>query len=704
MSYQSVLGLLLSIACSSALADVDEIDYFSLSPEELGNIPISIATGSENNMKHSAAVTSLITAQQIEAMGAVNLQEVLETVPGLHVTLQAVTYDPIYSMRGMRNDVGGKVLMMMNGARFNLPYKGDPMTSMVLPVEAIQKIEIIRGPGSALYGADAFAGVINIITKKSADIKETELGVRGGQWDDFSGWAMHSDKLLGWDVSAILQYTTRGNDEDRLINNDLQSQFDRLTGTDVSNAPGAMQDNNEQLNTHVNLQRQYWEIDFWAYNALEYGMLAGANGALDNDGYGDGENYLVGVQYSTEDLLDDWELKLDSHYLYSDLAGKIKSFPDGAVLPIDSQGFVNVPSEDFRLFEDGLLHQVGIKNHVVSTDFSAIYSGFENHLLSMKAGYRYELLNMIELRNFGPGAITDKPVIRLEDRVNVSKIGKGTIPNIHRSIWSVVLQDEWEISEQWRLITGVRYDEYSDFGGTINPRAALIWDINDQITTKLLYGRAFKAPTFLEQEQKNNQFFTGNPNLKPETINTIELAVDYRPYEKLRIVANSFYYEIENAITFSMIDNILTTVNQQGQEGYGFELEWNWQFHDDWNFHGNYAWQYSIDKQLNQKVEGVPEQELYLAGRWRFYRDFFMQAQMNWIGRRVGNQLFQPTIDDYKTIDITLNTKKLFDHIDVSASVRNVFDENGREPALAAFPNDLPIASRNFYLEAVLRF
>ncbi|NOQ76574.1 MAG: TonB-dependent receptor plug domain-containing protein, partial [Methylococcaceae bacterium] len=145
-------------------------DFFSMSPEQLANISVSIASGTAKPVYLSAAVTSVITAEQIKSMGATELAQVLETVPGLHVSIQAVTNDSVYSMRGMKNAVNNQVLVLMNGTRYSTPYKGSGLQGMGLPVEAIQQIEVIRGPGSALYGADAFAGVINIITKKHKDI------------------------------------------------------------------------------------------------------------------------------------------------------------------------------------------------------------------------------------------------------------------------------------------------------------------------------------------------------------------------------------------------------------------------------------------------------------------------------------------------------------------------------------------------------
>lgn len=178
-------NIILSLGVSSPLyADTDMAeDLFALSPAELAAIPVTIASGTAKKLIHSAAVTTMITAEEIDSMGATDLYEVLQTVPGMTASIQPVTNDYIYSLRGINNSTGSRVLFLMNGTRINVPYKGSMMTGMEIPLEAIARIEVIRGPGSALYGADAFAGVVNIITKKARDIDGTVVGIRGGDDD-----------------------------------------------------------------------------------------------------------------------------------------------------------------------------------------------------------------------------------------------------------------------------------------------------------------------------------------------------------------------------------------------------------------------------------------------------------------------------------------------------------------------------------------
>ncbi len=702
------LGIVLMCSSFKVMAiEQDMDDFFSMSPTELANISVTIASGTAKPAYKSAAVTTVITAQQIKIMGATELHQVLETVPGLHVSIQAVTNDPIYSMRGINNDVNAQVLFMLNGTRFSVPYKGSTMTGMALPVEAIQQIEVIRGPGSALYGADAFAGVINIITKKAKDIDGTEVGIRGGSWDTQSIWGLHSEHLLGWDIAASLQYAHNNNDGDRIIDSDLQSQFDTGFGTNASLAPGEMQTEAERWNAHLNLQRKHWDIDFWAFNKVDAGLKAGAAGALDNEGSVNGENYLADVNFSSEDFIKDWEFLAHASYLYTNIDVGIHNFPDGTVLPIDTDGNINfvngIPIPPFVTFTDGVLSRLGIENQVAAFDVSTMFKGFDNHLLRLSAGFHYEQVSTKESRNFGKGVIDGSRPIIDGSLMDVTGTDLIFLPNSDRSIWSVSLQDEWQIAQDWQLTAGVRYDEYSDFGSTINPRAALVWEINQQLSSKILYGQAFRAPSFLEQKQQNSQLFIGNSNLEPETIETMELAFDYRPFSDLRLASNFYYYQIEKMIGVSSSGTV-TVSNTAGQTGYGTEFEWDWQLHKQWNLKGNYACQYARDEETNARVTGVPEHQVYAAVSWEFLPQWHIQTQINWVGHRINTAAENNDLENYETFDITLNSKRLLGHINFTASVRNIFDSDGKEPSASSYKNNLPIASRSFYLETSLHF
>ncbi|MDD5410294.1 MAG: TonB-dependent receptor [Methylobacter sp.] len=689
-----------------AIAENKVDDFFDKSPAELAEMPVvTIATGTPKPIFQSAAVISVITAEQIKSMGATELHEVLETVPGVHASLQENTYDYNYSMRGIRNTQNSQVLILLNGTRITTPFSGTLMTGMELPIEAIQQVEVIRGPGSALYGADAFAGVINIITKKAKDINGTALGARVGDHSTQSGWGQHGAQWAGWDVATSLQYQHTSGDGGRIVNADTQTGYDNAFGTHASHAPGALNTRYETLNGHLNLQRKHWDIGFWAFNSIDAGTRAGAAGALDPNGVGNSEQYLGDARFSTEDWLDNWELMAHASYQQANGQGQFQLFPDNAVLPIGSDGNITSSLSDSSLvlFPNGFNLNIGRIEKIPSLELSSVYKGLDNHMLRFSTGFRYEGITTNDSRNFGYG----KPLPAVVDGALTDVTGTplAYLPNTHRTIWSLVGQDEWQIANDWLLTAGVRYDDYSDFGGTVNPRVALIWDINEQVTSKILYGKAFRAPNFAEQFTQNNPVVLGNKNLNPETINTYEWAIDYRPFSSLRTAANVYYYEINNLISAVPASSKITNIyqNSGNQDGYGTELEWNWQVAEQWNVKGNYAWQHSTNEQTNQQVASVPEHHVYVAFQWQFMPKWQLQPQMNWIGGRINPIVANGALGDYETIDLTLRGKKLLGHLNLAASLRNAFDTNYYEPALP-FPGNLPMPGRSFYLEASVNF
>ena len=707
------LNGLVAIGCLGsgiAIAQNKVEDYFAMSPAELAETPVTIATGTPKPVFQAAAVTSVVTAEQIKSMGATELHEVLETVPGVHATLQPNTTDYSYSIRGIRNAQNAQVLILLNGTRITTPFNGTLPTGTELPIEAIQQVEVIRGPGSALYGADAFAGVINIITKKAKDINGKVLGVRAGDHGTQSGWGQYGAEWAGWDVATSLQYQHTDGDGGRIVNADAQTGFDSVFGTHASHAPGPMNTTYETYNGHLNLQRKHWDIGFWAFNA-NGGLRPGAAGALDPTGNAQPDQYLGDVRFSTEDWLANWELTAHASYFQANFQAQAHLFPDNARLPIGSNGNINLSNPvSLSSFPNGFNDNLGRMEKIPAMELSSIYKGLDKHILRFSTGFRYEGITTSDSRNFGYG-VPLPPVVN-GALTDVTGTSFAYLPSVHRTIASWVAQDEWQIAHDWQLTAGVRYDHYSDFGGTFNPRLALVWDINEQLTSKLLYGKAFRAPNFAEQFTQNNPVILGNKSLQPETINTYEWAFSYRPISSLSTAVNVFYYQIEKLISAVPDPGTGANIyqNSGNQNGYGTEFESNWQIAERWSVKGNYAWQHSINEATNSSVTGVPEHHVFVALDWQFLPQWQFQPQLNWIGGRI------PVLNEniisgdnwklrnYETIDLTLRGKKLFKHLNLAASLRNAFDTKYYEPTALQAPATLPMPGRSFYLEASVNF
>ncbi|MDM8564358.1 TonB-dependent receptor [Candidatus Halobeggiatoa sp. HSG11] len=185
----------------------------------------------------------------------------------------------------------------------------------------------------------------------------------------------------------------------------------------------------------------------------------------------------------------------------------------------------------------------------------------------------------------------------------------------------IFLQDTWTLNADWELTAGVRYDHYSDFGTTINPRLAIVWQIRPNLTSKLLYGSAFQAPSF-SNLYAESPIIKSNPNLQPENIQTWELAFDYRATEYLNLVLNLFTYKIDDVIRSQIesqpdvVISNFTVHNADSQVGRGLEIEARWKLTKKISILGNYALQKSTDKKYDHDAGKAPQHQIYLRTDW----------------------------------------------------------------------------------------
>ncbi|MEZ5671956.1 MAG: TonB-dependent receptor plug domain-containing protein [Thiotrichaceae bacterium] len=159
-----------------------------LSLEELLQVKItSVATGTQQIATFAPANTTTLNAEDMEMMSATDLDEVLEAIPGLHVARNPMSYyNPVYTLGGIASTYNPEALVLLNGIPINTLYTGGRILVGYgggITTSAIARVEVIRGPGSALYGADALSGVINIVTKTKSDIDGTTTGMRLGSFD-----------------------------------------------------------------------------------------------------------------------------------------------------------------------------------------------------------------------------------------------------------------------------------------------------------------------------------------------------------------------------------------------------------------------------------------------------------------------------------------------------------------------------------------
>lgn len=645
------------------------------------NSTISIATGSRQPINHAPAVATVITSRDIEAMGATDLDQALKNVPGLHVSKTSTAMNPIYSFRGIFTKYNPQVLMLVNGIPITNVFAGDRSQFWGgMPLENVARIEVIRGPGSALYGADAFSGVINVITKTAADIKGTEYGVRAGSFNSRDAWLQHGGKLGALDAAF---YLGAGNTDGQkgIIQKDAQSTWDTTLGTNVSRAPGPVNEERKTMDARTDLSYEAWRLRA-AYQQREVGVGAGLAGSLDPNARAPSSRLYLDLNYEQADWMPNWNVSAVAGYY------DIKDKPA-------NPAFTLFPAGAFGgAFPNGMIGNPGHAEQHTHASISAVYTAFERHRVRTGMGYRLEdLYEVTETKNFDA---TFSPLPGLVDATGNPAL-VFLLPH-KRHLSYVFVQDEWNFAKDWALTAGVRHDRYSDFGNTTNPRLGLVWDAAYNVVVKAMHGEAFRAPSFIEQYNINNPVIIGSPNIKPETITTDELAFSWQPVDKLQTNLNFFYYRMRNII----LPVAAKYQNAGDQTGRGLELEATLDATSSLRLTGNFSLQHSTDEATNQDAGLAPHRRLFARADWRFVPLWQLGATLNHVSERMrepGDT--RARIPDYTTVDLILRREKFAGGWDARASLTNLFNRNAWEPTFlsSGIPSDLPLAGRAFYLQ-----
>jgi outer membrane receptor protein involved in Fe transport len=551
--HKVTLAILAMLKALSASADGDaKLDHFlSLSLVELMAQDVTISSDSRQPLAKAPGVVSLITAEDIKATGATNLEDVLKSVPGIHIRQSQFADRPLIQFRGAN---ANQTLLMVDGSPMKDLVWGFGIYFQRIPVNMIERIEIIRGPGSALYGADASAGVINIITKTASGITHDAVGLRVGSYDTRTGWLQAGGDWQGLTIgfSANVSDTDGYNPH---IAADAQTITDAQAGSHVSYAPGDALYGAHNDDFRLSLAKGYWKLlaDVTRQSDLHTG-ISGA-GVLDpvTAGNSNRSNYVL--SYENPQFDKDWAVKAELRYQDLDYGS--------------GDGFQERPpgySSGGQTYPIGVINQVQNAERFGQIQLGGTYSGFSAHSVQLAVGASTEKLYSVR-------QIVNDPAdpARLIDISNTPQVSVLQTP---RNIVYGYLQDIWTITHDWDLITGARYDHYSDFGGTFNPHVALVWQSTDKLTTKLMYGQAFRAPSY-QEIYANTSLSLSNPALGPERSRTWDLLFSYVPSAVWH--ASLDFYHIAQSDLISSTGSPSQYQNVGSNDIQGFELEGQWQ-------------------------------------------------------------------------------------------------------------------------------
>jgi iron complex outermembrane receptor protein len=610
------------------------------------------ATKRHTSLRKAPAIATIITADEIRNMGARNLLDVLKMVPGFGVSINEYGTMMI-EVRGIRTSLSEKILVMIDGHSLNRNMNGSSVLYNMagsLPVENIRQVEVVRGPGSALYGNSAFVATINIITRNAEEINGLELKAGSGSFDTYKA-NLVGGKAIGerLTVSGSLDhYKTNGPQ--------LTVEADTLSGTPFSQAPGSPDLNSSRTDAFLKLG--YGDLSFRGhYFTKKEGLYIGLASALNNSTFPENTNYWTELAYDLR-ITQGLSTTLKFHYDYWDQNGQDKIFPNGFA----------------GSFPVGMIGEPLVKTRSIGYEQQLDWDPFKsNHLI---AGVSFEILEQYDVgqkANFNPADFSY--IGPVQDVANWNR-------DVTRQIWAAYLQDEWQPMEKVSLTAGVRYDHYSDFGDTVNPRAGLVWNFLENTDLKLLYGQAFRAPNFVELYDANNPVVIGNADLKPEKIKTYEAGITYRLNRFLVTELNYFYSTIDNQIAWdTTVKPVPRFANIGNSTTQGIELGLSGAIGTEFSWKTSYAYQEPRNADTSQPLPFVPAQRASGSINYAPSKYVNLHSDLLWTGPRPrGAGDVRSAMPDYTTVDLAVTLKNFYKTLEIQGTIRNLFDKRYNDP------------------------
>ncbi len=643
---------------------------------------VSITTKHEIPISKAPGIVTVITASQIKQMGFRTLVDVLRIVPGFDIATDR-TGEKEVGVRGVQDLSSSKIKLLIDGHTMNWPF-GSTFSNHYsdLVVENAKKIEIIRGPGSALYGRNAFLAVINVITKDTDDIDGVQLTASGGSFDTQNYNMLFGKEFGDLKISGFLDYfDTEGHS--KTVEQDI------LFPSSFSKSPGRSQ--NEKEKTDLNLKLSYKNLEFkMKYMKKRKEQYIGLTDALNDDSEANNTHIFSELVYKLS-LTDKLDIIPKVYY---------DQFNFSPLFEVRPKGFTAGPF----IYPDGMKLKARAKMRIIGFENQVNYKVFDRNMLTL--GGQYEWIHQHDLNydlNYHP--ITSEPLSSLTDFTDTFPFMRKRLT---RQVWAIYLQDEWNITKDIDLTIGVRHDHYTRFEGTTNPRVGLTWRFMEDAHLKLLFATAFRAPGYVEMFTKNNVSRFGNSNLDPEKINTFEINMGYNFTKSIRTNITYFYNRIRDNIVLGpkTPGEPQQFMNSGGSRIHGVEAEIWADFGGDNYAYANYTYQDGEDTRNRNRLPFTPEHKANFGlnvGITKYINANLHAFISSRRAREKGDT--RDSLPSYSLVDLTLIGKNFMDNFEIRGSVQNLFDKDYDDPSPKnTVPTDFPQQGRSFMIELRFQF
>jgi outer membrane receptor for ferrienterochelin and colicins len=618
-------------------------DLSDASLEELTNIQIYSASKHMQNASDAPASVTVVSSDEIEKFGYRNLADILRSVPGFYVT-----YDRDYTFVGVRGfgrlgDWNSRILVLIDGHRINNNVLGQAMlgNEFLVDVDMIERVEIVCGPSSSLYGANAFFAVINVITRTAKQVKNWELSFQAGSFGTYEGRATYGHQFHG--VGMLLSgtfYDSKG-----------QTLFFPEFNTPANNN-GITSNTDYESYEHILATLTFHGFTLQGlFSRRDKGVPTAYFGGEFNDPGDfniDTHQYLnLGYQHS----IGKWQVDAHTSYDQARLQGPVPEAPAIAGEPI-------------------ALDTYSFRGNWWTGDVKVSRDLFERNHITLGSEIRDNLRQ-------DQGDHLNPPNTFTAD-LNTSLIA------------ALYAQDEFGITSRLTLNAGVRYDHYSTFGGTTNPRLALIYRPAEKTTLKLLYGNAFSAPDVWEITPDFGSFYDDNLKLEPERIQSLEARVEQQLGRYMQLSSGVYRNRISDLISLVLIpsDEDFQYQNAGNAEAVGMDVEFSGRTPS--GVQGKASFDYVDafnDSSGHPELDNSPRHMAKLNLTVPLInKALFAGVDGQFMGRRL--TLLRNSLGSYQVFNVTLLGHTIGKHLDVAASAFNVLDKKYFDPGRPEDPED----------------
>ena len=634
--------------------DQKQTDLGGMSLEDLAKVKVDSVYGASKFLQQASdapTTVTVVTAAEIQKYGYRTLADVLKSVRGFYVI-----NDRNYSYVGVRGfsmpgDYNARILFLLDGHRVNDNiYDGAYVgTEFPVDVDLIERIEIIRGPNSSIYGTGAFAAVINVITKRGRDLSAGEASGEAGSWNSYKSRATYGERLDGGLEMLLSGSYYRSDGHKRLF-------YPEFNNPATNNGIAQDADGDEAYSAFADIIYRDFNIHFVQNSRTKHIPTASFGTVFDDPRTKttDARGY-VDVQY--HHTFGSWETLGRASYDWYDYHGIYVMDYAGLGIPPFTLNYdaANGTWLDFQ--EDA--SRVFLRRHKVT-----VGTEFRKDLRQEQVNYDIQ------------------PYLLYLDS--------------QRSSWIAALyfQDEYSVRKNLAFVAGLRSDWHGNYGNMLSPRLGMVYNLNRSTDIKATYSWAFRAPNSYETFYSVKTSNTANPLLKPEKIRSWELEVDHRFGKIYSLSTAAFLNRIDDLIAPSIDPATGNPIylNTSPVQTKGLE----WELSARWANGVEGAISHTLQGTRNMATNNILTNSPKQLGKATLsvplmQRKLFASADAQYISER--RTVTQTDLGGYLLVNVTLFTRKLTERMDISGGLYNILDKQyaesgGLEHREASIPQD----------------